>query len=68
MQIDDLSKVLYMFKTIVNNGFFFFSNVIIPSINVHHSFSKLKRILTLMIIKGKTLEIGEIHFECIWIP
>ncbi len=24
MQIDDLSKVLYMFKTIVNNGFFFF--------------------------------------------
>jgi len=29
---------------------------------VHHSFSKLKRILTLMIIK-KTLEIGKIHLK-----
>jgi hypothetical protein len=42
---------------------FFFQTSFFQVSNVHHSFSKLKRILTLMIIKGKTLEIGEIHFE-----
>jgi hypothetical protein len=29
---------------------------------VHHSFSKLDRVLILMIKKAKALEIGEIHF------
>jgi hypothetical protein len=30
---------------------------------VHHSFSKLKRILTLMIIKSKALEVGKKSFK-----
>jgi hypothetical protein len=30
---------------------------------VHHSFSKLERVLILMIRKDKTLEIGEIHLK-----
>ncbi len=37
---------------------------------MHHSFSKLEMILTLMITRAKRIEIGEIHFyntfECIW--
>jgi hypothetical protein len=30
---------------------------------VHHSFSKLERVLILMIKEEKALEIGEIHFK-----
>jgi hypothetical protein len=30
---------------------------------VHYSFSKLKRILTLMIVKAKAFEIGKFHFK-----
>jgi len=37
---------------------------------MHHSFSKLERILILMIKRKKGIEMGEIHFyntfECIW--
>jgi hypothetical protein len=30
---------------------------------MHHSFSKLKRVLTLMIIKQKAFEIGNFYFK-----
>jgi len=50
-----------MFKTIVNNDFFF--KCFFSLSNVHHSFSKLEMILILIIIKEKSFEIGKIHFK-----
>jgi hypothetical protein len=49
-----------MFETIVD---IFFVNVFVSLSSVHHSFSKLERVLILMIKKEKALEIGEIHFR-----
>ncbi len=40
----------------------FFSKILFSLLNVHHSFSKLERILTMMIKESKAIEIDEIHF------
>jgi hypothetical protein len=59
MQIDD---VLRIFLHVQNNyGHFFFKHPFSLS-NVHNSFSKLERIL-ILIIRKKILEVGEIHFK-----
>jgi len=57
MQIDNVSKVIINTQNFGVDCFcyFFFSNV-------HHSFSKLKWILILMIKRDRKLEIGKIHF------
>jgi hypothetical protein len=60
MQIDDVSRFLLDVQNNYENGFFF--KHFFPLSIVHHSFSKLKRILTLMIIKEKSLEINKLHF------
>jgi hypothetical protein len=56
MQIDDVSRFLLHVQNNYENGFF-------PLSIVQHSFSKLKRILTLMIMKEKLLEINKFHFK-----
>jgi hypothetical protein len=63
MQIDNVSILLHV-QNNYDNWFFIQTSLS----NVHHSFSKLrgsklKRILTLMITKAKTLEIGNIHLK-----
>jgi hypothetical protein len=58
MQIDNVSKVFLHVQNNYDNSVFF-SNVIFP---YHHSFSKLKKVFTLMIIKEKAIEIGKFHF------
>jgi hypothetical protein len=53
MQVDDVSRVLCIFKTINGeNGF-----------SSKNSFSQLDRILILMIKKTKALEIGKDYFK-----
>ncbi len=55
-------EVFCIFKIIMNNLFFFKHPFLLS--NVHHSFSKLKRILLILILeKKKTLKIGEICFK-----
>jgi len=49
-----------MFKVVVDN---FFSQTFFSIQKVHHSFSKLKMILILMIKKEKSIEIGEFFFK-----
>jgi hypothetical protein len=61
MQIDHVSKFLLHVQSNYENGYF--SKHFFSLSNVHHFFSKLKRILTLMIIKKKSLEINKIHFK-----
>jgi hypothetical protein len=56
-------KSFCMFKTTMNNHFFQMSFFIS---NVHHSFSKLKRILILMIIKAKHLKFIKFFWKHIW--
>ncbi len=50
-----------MFKAIDTMSFFF--KCLFSLSDVHHSFSKLKKILTLMTIKEKQIEIGKIHLK-----
>ncbi len=51
------------------HSLFFFKHPFSLS-NVHHPFSKLKKIIKLIIKKEKGIEIGDIHFyntyECFW--
>jgi len=61
MQIDNASRILLHVHNNYHNDFFF--KCFFPLSNVHNSFSKLKRILTSMIIKEKTFEIGKIHLK-----
>jgi hypothetical protein len=60
MQIDDASKVLLHVQNNYDNDFFF--KCLFSLSNVHHSFSKLK-VLTLMIIKAKALQIDKFHLK-----
>jgi hypothetical protein len=61
MQIDDVSKAFLHVQSNCHNGFIFEMPFFLS--NVHHNFSKLKKTLTLMIIKIKALEIGKLHFK-----
>jgi hypothetical protein len=58
MQIDNVSRVLLHVQRNCHN-FIFFSNVIFP----YQMCTILKKVLALMIIKAKTLEIGKFHFK-----
>jgi hypothetical protein len=60
MQIDKVSKVRLDVQNNYDN-LVFFSKHLFSLSNVHQSFSKLKRVLTLMIINAKALEIGKFH-------
>jgi len=61
MQIDHVSRFLLHVQSNYENGYF--SKHYFSLSNVHHSFSILERILTLMIIKEKSLNINKIHFK-----
>jgi transposase len=61
MQIDDVSILLLHVQSNYDNGLF--SKYCFSLSNVHHSFSKLKRILTLMTIKENSLEINKIYLK-----
>jgi hypothetical protein len=61
MQIDDVSRGFLHVQNNYGHCFFFQTSFFI--INVHHSFSKLERILLLIIRKTKALEIVEIHVK-----
>jgi hypothetical protein len=50
-----------MFKATVIT--LFFKKHFFPLSNVRHSFSKLKKVLRLTIIKAKALEIGQFHLK-----
>lgn len=60
-----------MFKTLKFLKWTFFFKCIFSLLSVHHSSSKEKMILTLVINITKGIEIGEIHFystfEYIWV-
>jgi len=58
MQIDDISRVLLH----VQNNYVFLFQTSFFLINVHHSLSKLERILTLKIVILKKFKIGKIHY------
>jgi hypothetical protein len=61
MQIDHVSRFLLHVQSNYENGYS--SKHFFSLSNVHHSFSILERILTLMIIKEKSLKINKIHFK-----
>jgi hypothetical protein len=54
MQIDNVSKVFLHVQSNYDNFVLFFKCPFSLS-NLHHSFSKLNKVLTLMIIKEKAL-------------
>jgi hypothetical protein len=62
MQIDDVSRILLHVQNNHHN-LVIFSNIFFSLSNVDHSFSKLKRVLTLVIIEAKEFEIGNFHFK-----
>ncbi len=62
MHIDKVSRVLLHVQSNYDN-LVFFSKHLFSLSNVHHSFSNLKRVFKLMIIKTKALEIGKFHFK-----
>jgi len=58
-------KSFCMFQTIMHNGFFFFQTYFFLS-SVHHSFSKLERILTLIIFFKKHFKLLNFILKRIW--
>jgi len=63
MQIDEVSRVFLHVLNNYGHFFYFFFKHPFSLSNVHHSFSKLERILILIIRKTKALEVGQIHFK-----
>jgi hypothetical protein len=61
MQFEDVPKVIFNIKNLRVNSCFFLKQLF-SLYNVHHSFSRLKRIWMVMIKRTKIIEIGDLHF------